>query len=117
MVLLATRANHDAKRSFKEMKEPGYRFSRNTFLAGFAVLLLTPASCAMLPKAQGWDNMDEAFSILIGHFLVSGALALASALSGFSIVRKHKLALLWVIPSTLWVITIGMLTIQIHFQL
>jgi hypothetical protein len=95
------------------MRKLTFRFSLCCFVLALVAIALTPLSCSRLPETRGWDNLDESLTILVWHTLASGALAILAVVSGLFVVSERGIAAIWIVPSLLWVLTIGWLALKI----
>ncbi len=85
-----------------------YRLSWITFLLALVSVALIPVTLFLFDDGHpGWDQLPDQLTILFGMSLIAVLFLSVSFVSGLYAWRRQKIALLWVVPSGLVVLTTG----------
>ena len=90
------------------MTDRSYRISWITFALALASVALIPATLFLIDDGHpGWDQLPDQLTILFGGYLIAVSFLTVSFVSGLYTWRRRKIALLWVVPSGLVVLSTG----------
>lgn len=91
------------------MTDTTYRISLISFALALASVAMIPLTLSLIDDGNpGWDQLPDQLGILIGGYLITVLFLTVSAVAGLYAWRQRKIALLWVVPSGLVVLTTGL---------
>jgi len=90
------------------MTDLTYRVSWITFALALASVALILTTLFLIDDGHpGWDQLPDQLTILFGGYLIAILFLTISFVSGLYAWRRRKIALLWIVPSGLVVLSTG----------